>query len=707
MGKDSHLIIQVKRLVNLSMEEAVMRKNKGCKLFTAIVAFVMMASLSMGQQDFRYRLSGDWFNLRMSTDDSGWYEPGTLVPLAPGVADNARINWGGNTVTLTNGAVVVGGMQSGWDSPGTLLIGAGGDLSTSLSVVTNNSVIGFNNVGVLTVETGGSALFRSDFLVGQQASGVGTVNINGGTITVDGEFRAGDLGTGSIFVNEGGTLNLSGLATNGIDSIRVGSKLDIVGTGQVIISGDAEDTVNLYVANGTLLGNGVSNNVIVQVTFGAETNTTITAIVVVPNVVGSFLGSATNAIQNLGYVTGTVVDGYEPGVLSGAVIGQDPLGGSSAAPGTVVNLIIQEPFLPVSVQENTWWGPTSGDWLAATNWSAGVAPIRETQNYSVRLRLGPIVTLTNSIRVSSLEVGTRATPGTRLTISNGGSLIGGGRANGGTIHCSFGVSAETVVTVQTNSLLQTQSFAILGHGIGTPTDYTVTLNIDGGSFISKDWMGVGYLSKQIWGVINVDNGGYFEVLRFHDGRDGAGNSTNGVINLNHGTMVMNGNATNFINGAIANGFIAPNPDTPYTLDYNVTTAGKTTLRLIPASYTAWAETWGVDIGSETDDYDNDQADNLWEYAANGNPTNAQDTGVAPVLANDAGVLTYTHLVRADDLNLVYTVQTTGILTPANWVDTGSTVIGTEVSGGDYNTVTNLVSPVAVDQSFLRVEVDNP
>ena len=43
----------------------------------------------------------------------------------------------------------------------------------------------------------------------------------------------------------------------------------------------------------------------------------------------------------------------------------------------------------------------------------------------------------------------------------------------------------------------------------------------------------------------------------------------------------------------------------------------------------WMESWGVDLGGVTNDYDSDGLDNLGEYGLGGDPTNDLDIGAVP------------------------------------------------------------------------------
>jgi hypothetical protein len=140
--------------------------------------------------------------------------------------------------------------------------GAGGTLIVTnvatLSVgAANSSIIGENQAGMLVVESGGSATFGNTLHIGYSFGSVGGLTINGGTVSVAGELALGyGGGTGTVNVN-GGTLNI---AQWNAGSIGYGaSKLDVAGSGKVVINGYAVDTVEYYVNLGAITANGGTN----------------------------------------------------------------------------------------------------------------------------------------------------------------------------------------------------------------------------------------------------------------------------------------------------------------------------------------------------------------------------------------------------------------------------------------------------------------
>jgi len=65
---------------------------------------------------------------------------------------------------------------------------------------------------------------------------------------------------------------------------------------------------------------------------------------------------------------------------------------------------------------------------------------------------------------------------------------------------------------------------------------------------------------------------------------------------------------------------------------------------------------------------------------------------------------YVHPQRSDDAALRYWVETTTNLISGIWTNTGSVAIGTNLTGGELNFVTNDVSTVE-KKKFIRLKVE--
>ena len=114
----------------------------------------------------------------------------------------------------------------------------------------------------------------------------------------------------------------------------------------------------------------------------------------------------------------------------------------------------------------------------------------------------------------------------------------------------------------------------------------------------------------------------------------------------------------------------------------------------------WMDSWGVPLGSETDDYDGDGIINWVEYTLNSDPTDPLSTGYAPVMDADGGALTYRYVRRSDDSSLMYTVETTTSLTSGVWTAAG----GSEVVDRSCDVLDEVIHTLPTDepQSFFRL-----
>jgi hypothetical protein len=197
----------------------------------------------------------------------------------------------------------------------------------------------------------------------------------------------------------------------------------------------------------------------------------------------------------------------------------------------------------------------------------------------------------------------------------------------------------------------------------------------------------------------IQNGGSLSFNHFW----GKTARTNGVINLHEGSITLRGgNATEDIQWALDNGVIVVADGYAISMDDS---SGDTVLTSYLPGYVGWASGQGIGGGNEDDDLD--LRDNLYEYALNGDPTDDQNLGEEPVMVDLGGSFEYTHLMRHDDTNLVYSVETTTDLVNLSWADSGYTVaVGTNVTGDAYDVVTNSI-PMTDEKVFVRLKVTNP
>ena len=104
------------------------------KMITQIAAFGLMASMAEGEV-FRYHQGGDWSKASNgAADPIGWgLNPNNTGEIGslPGAADQARINWGGNTVVVSTTVPTVNKVMIGVDENGTVDVNSGGVLTAS------------------------------------------------------------------------------------------------------------------------------------------------------------------------------------------------------------------------------------------------------------------------------------------------------------------------------------------------------------------------------------------------------------------------------------------------------------------------------------------------------------------------------------------------------------------------------------------------
>jgi hypothetical protein len=211
--------------------------------------------------------------------DNIWTTPGNWSgDLVPTNGYKAYFNAGAAPCVVSN---TVGGCQIsiGDGGPGgVLIITNGGSLSAGDTAAGNNdnfawTAIGYSSTGEMDIESGGSVTFNYHLWIGLTSGGVGTLNMNGGTASVQGAFGLGfSGGTGIAHIN-GGILTLSQWAANGIQGS--GSVLDI-GGGRVVIAGNQVASVNSFVASGKITAYGGTGTVVYNYNGTADT-TTITA----------------------------------------------------------------------------------------------------------------------------------------------------------------------------------------------------------------------------------------------------------------------------------------------------------------------------------------------------------------------------------------------------------------------------------------------
>jgi hypothetical protein len=133
------------------------------------------------------------------------------------------------------------------------------------------------------------------------------------------------------------------------------------------------------------------------------------------------------------------------------------------------------------------------------------------------------------------------------------------------------------------------------------------------------------------------------------------------------------------------------------------------LKTLIGEYAGWAAGWGVDLGAETDDYDEDGLPNLYEYGLGGDPTDAADQGTSPefsrMTVGGSTVLNYVYPQLSDlHSGLAYSLETCTDLVAGAWTNAGYAVVGTNATDGTLDFVTNTID-VIDDQKFIRLVIE--
>lgn len=271
---------------------------KPASRLAAIIAVVAAVAADRADADvLRYRASGDWTAI---TDGSspGWGpNPTGVGTTLPGAGDDARINFGNNTVTVTSAVPTVNRVQIGVDESGIVEVNSGGVLTTATDllagnnnsnatgtlIVNNGGVVQVGRIlwaannssnGVIDVRAGGSVTAASHFWWGVTGSATvdiaGTVSQTGGILglgTSNASTASG--GTATVNIVDGGLLalnNISGAA--GLPSIQAGSSINIEGSGELTLPGDFVGLLTDYANANKIGGNGVPglSNLVIDLT---------------------------------------------------------------------------------------------------------------------------------------------------------------------------------------------------------------------------------------------------------------------------------------------------------------------------------------------------------------------------------------------------------------------------------------------------------
>ncbi|VGO14876.1 hypothetical protein PDESU_03446 [Pontiella desulfatans] len=669
---------------------------------------------------------------------------------------------GGGRVFLNSGSVeVLNSVKIGTAGQG---VGVDGEVTINdgtLSVL-NRTLVGGGNLdtdeGTLIINGGQyiEGTNGSSFAIGVGA-GSGTVEINGGMLVNNNALKmdvdaSNDVGTATINLNGGEWWQL-GSSVDMQDESQI-----IVGEGVMHWAGDQLAAVTALVTNGFLTPAGGPTNMLAESWDASWTNSTVVDYGYWSNTYTRVLFADVDDVTN-GYTTVWAQDLTPPppglpesdGVANTHSFNN---GGGDQLWSTAGN------WNPASVPtgEDTAKQIEGGTLIVASE--AEVLALLNGHNNTSLLAVvtGGSLTVSNNA-----EIGNDGGSGLGKLVVDGGdvSVLGElsfgkkGTAtrrgelelNSGTVNVGgatlVGNQATGTVTINGGVFNQPYTvFKVAG------SDGSGTLNVNGGSLelhTGNDvWQPLQVGTGAGDGVVNM-RGGLIRTRHLVLGNNNAGaaevNLYGGTFDLAHGWTgslfmrsegkihveggVFKWNGTDklpYITNLVAQGqmtwdngmtnMLSESWDHSWTngtsILYAEAAGGYTTVwafdtTSVPAGYDAFETLYDLQEGAEGDD-DKDGLSNLGEYAINGNPTNAADTGQMG-MSSDGSTFAYVHAKLADDSSVTYRlIDTTDLVNGS--VTTNGYV--SQVNGpvdGDYLTVTNNYDMTGKPEQFIELEVE--
>jgi hypothetical protein len=174
----------------------------------------------------------------------------------------------GTTATVAH--LVMGDNSAAHDNQ--LSLAAGADLTAGFDAFgrTTWTAVGYNRGAKLSVETGAVLRCRNHLWIGYLPPAVGTLDLNGGTAQVAGQFGLGwEGGTGTVTLRNGGTLDLDRI--DATRSISGNSSINLR-AGSIVIRGNQLSAIQGYINGGKVLSYGGSGTVLAS--YDAGTNLT-------------------------------------------------------------------------------------------------------------------------------------------------------------------------------------------------------------------------------------------------------------------------------------------------------------------------------------------------------------------------------------------------------------------------------------------------
>lgn len=330
----------------------------------------------------------------------------------------------------------------------------------------------------------------------------------------------------------------------------------------------------------------------------------------------------------------------------------------------------------------------------------------DVNGYSFNKGISVYGTYTGTLKNDS---GTASTWSGDVTLGNGSTFKAGGTGNltisgdierqnagnptdvekigSGTLTLSGVVDLEGDLTVSAGTLVMNGSgdthFVIGADGVNNTIDGTGTVQIDR-DFVF-DLSGAGTTVGDAWQIVDVPGlssvtfGSSFTVGGFSD--DGGG----------YWNKLISGSTYYRFDESTGELSVGP--------------------KKLGGGYDDWVDAYGLtgDDAAATNDYDSDGVVNLYEYGLGGNPTNSADTGASSEYGTmDVGGTLYFGFVHPQLTNsnsgISYSLELCTDLVGGTWTNIGYSILGTNVTGGTLDYVTNYTDTVD-SQKFIRLIIE--
>ena len=220
--------------------------------------------------------AGDYYDAANWIMEAGDAAGANAVPAnVPGLEYDMFLDNGGSTALSQDTLVNVASLGG---------VAWAGKAPTDVTLTINNAnvetiwwfVMGeqFGASGTINMN-GGSLTVGTDLMLGAHNGGSGTLNMTAGTVTAGQLFVAFDDGASDVS-QQTGVLNLSGGTVNaGAFFMNAQGYVDISGNGKLVINGDVTGNINTWIGNGQIVGDGGAGTASASYDIGSDTTTVI------------------------------------------------------------------------------------------------------------------------------------------------------------------------------------------------------------------------------------------------------------------------------------------------------------------------------------------------------------------------------------------------------------------------------------------------